>query len=180
MKVGLIVEGDSDKYFFDSFFKKEFELNSSDFIVFTSGKKKGQCNILQTKTIHKHIKTLFEDRECTHVFILIDLNTQLDNQQQFDCVVLLRDWYKGKVRLKKFKDTYSNLKVVSVSKEIESWMLSAWDYSDNKYKKDLVKKFESRKKLNEKDLVNRFKALEIPLNRSKNKSLKYFLDQLGL
>jgi hypothetical protein len=59
-------------------------------------------------------------------------------------------------------------------------MLSAWDYSDNKYKKDLVKKFESRKKLNEKDLVNRFKALEIPLNRSKNKSLKYFLDQLGL
>lgn len=178
MKIGLIVEGDSDKLFFEDYFKEEFNFKKN-MIVLTSGKKKGSCQILKTQTIHKHIRTLIEKR-CTHIFILVDLNTQLDNQSQFDCVVLLRDWYKGKVSLKKFKDTFPNLKVVSVSKEIESWMLTAWEQSDNKYKKDLINKFNSRKRLSEKDLIKRFKSSKHNLDRTRNQSLKYFLEKLGL
>lgn len=178
MKIGLIVEGDSDKLFFEDYFKEEFGLKRN-MLVLTSGRKKGDCQILKTQTVHSHIKTLIE-KKCTHIFILVDLNTQLDNQQQFDCVVFLRDWYKGKVHLKKFRNTFPNLKVISVSKEIESWMLTAWENSDNKYKKDLMKKFDSKRKLSEKDLVKRFKSSKKKLDRTKNQSLKYFLEKLGL
>lgn len=186
MKIGLIVEGDSDKAFFDDYFMNKFNFTTKNMLVFTSGKKKGQCNITKTQTIHSHIKTLIE-RKCTHIFILVDLNTQLDNQAQFDCVVLLRDWYKGKVNLKKFKDVFPDLKVIGVSKEIESWLYSAWDFSDNKMKKDLNLLFNSIEKsngrkyesLNEKKLLKKFISYKKPLDKTKNTSLKYFLEKLG-
>ena len=45
MKIGLIVEGDSDKAFFDNYFMKNFSFDKRNLLVLTSGKKKGQCKI---------------------------------------------------------------------------------------------------------------------------------------
>ena len=41
-------------------------------------------------------------------------------------------------QIKKFEDKFSSLKVIVVSQEIESWLYSAWDFSDNKMKKDFI------------------------------------------
>ena len=74
----------------------------------------------------------------------------------------------------------NNTFVAVVSKEIESWMLSGWENSDNKSKEDLKKKFESRKELSEDDLVKKFISLKKTIDKTKNKSLKYFLEKIGL
>ena len=41
MKIGLIVEGDSDKAFFDNYFMEKFGFTKRNLLVYTSGKKKG-------------------------------------------------------------------------------------------------------------------------------------------
>jgi hypothetical protein len=59
-------------------------------------------------------------------------------------------------------------------------MLSGWEMSDNKSKEDLKKKFESKKKLSEDDLVKRFITSKKSIDKTKNKSLKYFFEKLGI
>lgn len=185
MKIGLIVEGDSDKAFFDDYFMEKFSFDKRNLLVLTSGKKKGQCKIENKQIIHAHIETLI-DKKCTHIFILVDLNTQSKEQKKYECVILLKNDYTKNINLKKFEDKFSSLKVIVVSQEIESWLYSAWDFSDNKMKKDLnllFKKIEESKKkkyisLNEKDLLKKFISYKKPLDLTKNKSLKYFMDKL--
>ena len=50
MKIGLIVEGDSDKAFFDDYFMEKFGFTKRNLLVYTSGKKKGNCNITKKQT----------------------------------------------------------------------------------------------------------------------------------
>ena len=185
MKIGLIVEGDSDKAFFDDYFMKNFSFDKRNLLVLTSGKKKGQCEIENKQIIHAHIETLI-GKKCKHIFILVDLNTQSKEQKKYECVILLKNDYAKNVNLKKFEDKFSSLKVIVISQEIESWLYSAWDFSDNKMKKDLNLLFknieESKKKrytsLNEKDLLKKFISYKKPLDLRKNQSLKYFMDKL--
>ena len=42
--------------------------------------------------IHAHIETLI-DKKCTHIFILVDLNTQSKEQKKYECVILLKNDY---------------------------------------------------------------------------------------
>jgi len=185
MKIGLIVEGDSDKLFFESYFKPNIYKNMIVTSPLTSGKKKGQCRIENKQIIHAHIETLI-GKKCTHIFILVDLNTQSKEQKKYECVILLKNDYAKNVNLKNFKDKFNNLKVIVIAQEIESWLYSAWDFSDNKMKKDLNLLFknieESKKKrytsLNEKDLLKKFISYKKPIDLGKNKSLKYFMDKL--
>jgi len=172
MKVGLIVEGDSDKEFFEKYFKPKLK---RDIRVTSSGGSKS-CRILNKPAMHKDIKALIV-KKCEHVFVLVDLDTKCETSgQQFTCIKKLKEWYRKKIDTDKFK----NVTVVVVSKEIEAWMLSAWENSDNKSKEDLKKHFPSKKSLNEKDLVKRFLSSEKPINHENNKSLKYFLCKIGL
>jgi hypothetical protein len=168
MKVGLIVEGDSDKIFFEKYFKPKFK---RDIIVISSGGK--GCRILSKPSMHKDIKALFE-RGCKKVFILVDLDTQCTVGVQFTCVLELKEWYKRKIQT----DLFENTVVSIVSKEIEAWMLSAWERSDNKSKEDLKNKFSSRKSLTEKELFKKFLTSKKDIDYNKNKSLKYFLCKL--
>lgn len=171
MKIGLIVEGDSDKLFFENYFKPKFYKN----IIVTSSGKKGTCKILNKEKIKHNVNSLL-DRGCEKVFILVDLDTQCDGSDQFDCIVELKKWYVNKIQVSKL----TNTSVAIVSKEIESWMLSGWENSDNKSKEDLKKKFPSQKKLSEDDLVKRFIASQKSIDKTKNKSLKYFFEKIGL
>lgn len=170
MKIGLIVEGDSDKLFFETYFKPKIY---KDLIV-TSPGKKGTCKILNKDKIKQDVNALL-NRGCQKVFILVDLDTQCDKGQQFTCILELKSWYGNKIQIEKL----TNASVTIISKEIESWMLSAWESSDNKSKEDLKKKFDSEKKLSEDDLVKRFISSQRDIDKTKNKSLKYFLDKLG-
>lgn len=173
-KIGLIVEGDSDKLFFESYFKPKFMRNLK---VRTSGTK-GTCKILNEKSVESHIKAL-RLQECAKIFILIDLDTQC-NKITYDCIKKLKAWYKSKIKISNDIDII----VTVVSKELESWMLSAWENSDNKSKEDLKRKFENeirnKKSLNEKAIFEKFKNSKKDIDRTNNKSLKYFLDKLGL
>ena len=45
---------------------------------------------------------------------------------------------------------------------------------------DLKKKFESKKELSEDDLVKKFISSKKAIDKNKNKSLKYFLEKIGL
>lgn len=171
MKIGLIVEGDSDKLFFENYFKPNVYKN----MIVTSPGKKGTCKILNKDKIRQDVNSLL-DRGCEKVFILVDLDTQCDKGRQFDCILELKKWYIEKIQVSKLSNTFVSV----VSKEIESWILSAWENSDNKSKEDLKKKFESKKELSEDDLVKKFINSKKPLDKTKNKSLEYFLEKLGL
>jgi len=173
-KIGLIVEGDSDKLFFDTYFKPKFMKN---LLVRTSGKK-GTCKILNEKTIQSHVKAL-RLQNCTKIIILIDLKTQCDSITH-ECLKKLKIWYKSKINISNDEDI-----VVSViSKDIEGWMLSSWGKSDNKSKSDLKRKFESEshngKSMNEKELFKKFNSSKQPINPNNNQSLHYFMNKLGL
>ena len=173
-KIGLIVEGESDKIFFESYFKPNFIKNLK---VRTSGIK-GTCKILNERAIEAHIKAL-RLQKCTKIFILIDLDTQC-NSTSYDCILKLKKWYKTKINISNDIDVV----VTVVSKELESWMLSAWENSDRKSKEDLKRKFQqlskNKKRLNEKELFNKFSASKKHINRKNNKSLDYFFIKLGL
>jgi hypothetical protein len=171
MKVGLIVEGDSDKLFFESYFKPHCYKN----MIVTSPGKKGTCKILDKKKVQNDVTSLI-DRGCEKIFVLVDLDTQCDRGHQFNCILELKKWYTDKIGISSLTKT----SVVVVSKEIESWMLSGWEKSDNKSKEDLKKKFDSKKTLSEDDLVKRFIASKKGLNKTHNVSLKYFLEKLGV
>jgi len=171
MKIGLIVEGDSDKEFFEKYFKPKIK---RDIIVSSPGKK-GTCKILNREKIHKDIKMLFV-KGCKEVYILVDLDTQCDDGQKFTCIVELREWYEAKIAL---ASSY-NVSIVIVSKEIESWMLSAYEKSNNKSKQDLEKYFKSKKSLNEKELLKKFIGSKKDINQEYNQSLKYFCTKIGV
>lgn len=171
MKVGLIVEGDSDKLFFENYFKQKFY---KDLIVTSPGKKR-TCKILNKDKIKQDVNALL-NRGCKRVFVLVDLDTQCDKGNQFNCIVELKEWYKNKIQIDKLNSAF----VLVVAKELESWMLSAWENSDNKSKEDLKKKFDSKKTLSEDDLVKRFISSKKEIDKTKNRSLKYFLEKLGL
>lgn len=173
-KIGLIVEGESDKLFFDIYFKPHFIRNLK---VRTSGTK-GTCKILNAKTIESHVKAL-RLQSCTTIVILIDLKTQCDNIT-YDCIKKLKYWYKSKIKISNANDVIVSI----VSKDIEAWMMSAWEISDSKSKNDLKRKFESvlgrKKSLNEKEIFKKFSDSKETIKRENNKSLDYFFTKLGL
>ncbi len=173
-KIGLIVEGSSDKLFFESYFKPKFMRNLK---VRTSGTK-GTCKILNEKTVESHVKAL-RLQDCTKIVILIDLKTQCDSIT-YDCIKKLKAWYKSKIKISNDLDVIVSV----VSKDIEAWMMSAWENSDTKSKSDLKRKFESqskkKKSLNEEEIFKRFSSSAKSINREYNKSLDYFFIKIGL
>ena len=173
-RVGVIVEGVSDKIFFDKYFKPNFVKNMQ---VRTSSTK-GTCKILNEKAIEAHIKAL-RLQGYYKIFILIDLDTQC-NSTTYDCILKLKEWYQSKIQISNDTDVI----VTVVSKEIESWILSAWEQSDNKSKEDLKRKFQlemkNKKSLDEKAIFEKFKNSKKHIDRTKNKSLDYFFIKLGI
>jgi len=172
MKIGLIVEGDSDKLFFEKYFKPKLK---KDIIVVSSSSKKNGCKILNKQKVHKDIQALLK-RKCEQVYVLVDLDTQCTQGQQFTDYLVLKKWYKNKIDFSKLSTT----SIIVVIKEIESWMLSAWENSNNKSKEDLIRKFNTKKKLTEEDIVKRFLSSKKDINPKNNQSLYYFLKQLEL
>lgn len=173
-KIGIIVEGESDKLFFESYFKPNF---IRDLKVRTSGTK-GTCKILNAKTVESHVKAL-RLQSCTTIVILIDLKTQCDSTT-YECIKKLKTWYKSKIKISNDADV-----VVSVvSKDIEAWMMSAWETSDSKSKSDLKRKFESesekKKSLNEQEIFKKFSSSKVSIKREHNKSLDYFFTKIGI
>jgi len=173
-KIGLIVEGVSDKLFFESYFKPNFIKNLK---VRTSGTK-GTCKILNERTVESHIKAL-RLQNCTKIVILMDLKTQCDSIT-YECIKKLKAWYKSKIKISNDED----IVVSVVSKDIEAWMMSAWENSDSKSKNDLKRKFESelkkKKSLNEKEMFKKFSDSKKSIKRENNKSLDHFFTKLGL
>lgn len=172
-KVGLIVEGTSDKKFFEEYFKDKFGFKRN-MIVKPSGTD-GTCKIMNERAIKNLIEVL-RTKKCSQIYILIDLDSKC-KQDIYDCIVELRNDYVSKLKL----SGESDVKVVVVSSEIEAWMLSAWKKSDKKKKEDLKKEFGIKSNSNiEEVLLQKFIKSQEDINPENNESLAYFFKQLGL
>lgn len=172
-KIGLVVEGKTDKKFFDNYFKKQFGF-IRNMVVLTSGTG-DTCKIMNERAIKNKLEDL-RDKNCTEIYILIDLDSKC-KKDIYHCIVELRDDYIAKLNLKNEKD----LTVIVVSSEIEAWMLSAWKKSDKKQKEDLKREFGIKSSKNiEEVLLQRFIKLQQEINPKNNESLKYFFCKLAL
>lgn len=172
-KIGLIVEGKTDKKFFDNYFKKQFNF-TRNMLVVTSGTS-DTCKIMNERVIKSKIEDL-RTKRCEKIYILLDLDSKC-KQDIYDCIVKLKNDYISKLKLA----NQSDLKVVVVSSEIEAWMLSAWKKSDKKKKEDLKKEFGIKSNNNiEEVLLQRFIKSQETVNPKNNESLAYFFKQLGL
>ena len=172
-KVGLIVEGDSDKSFFDKYFKPRYNLNRTMKVI-PSGTN-GRCKIMNPKDMHKNIKSL-ELKGYQDIYILIDLDS-VCKKEVYHCELELKNDYITKMGL----NNMTNVKVVVVSSEIEAWMLSALKNSNKLTKEDLKKEYDvkSNNKLEE-VLLQKFIASNEHISAINNVSLCYFLKKLGL
>lgn len=174
MKVGVIVEGKSDKRLLDEILPKAV---SCDYFIIQSSEKKDQCKILDAKAMKERIETCLA-KGCKQIYILIDLNTQCSYQRQYDCFVELRQDYNVKIAAHRFAE----VKIIVVEREIESWMASHWRVGTNVTKSDLnrlmQREFNVRKDLSEEEMVQRFLTKKLTLNRGNNRSFHYFLTNL--
>jgi hypothetical protein len=169
-KIGLVVESKTDKKFFDEYFKKEFNLRN---MIVLPSSTKDNCKIMNPRAIKSKIEDL-EDKNCTEIYILLDLDTKCE-KEVYHCILELKNDYIKKMNLE------DNINVIVVSKEIEAWLLSAYKNSDNKSKEDLKKELniKSNNRL-ETTLLKKFIASKRQINRANNKSLDYFLNKLEL
>jgi len=172
-KIGLIVEGISDKKFFDSHFKKQFP-DFNGMKVIPSGTN-NNCKIQNERNIKNKIEDL-RDKDCNEIYVFVDLDSEC-KKKLYDCVVELKDDFVSKMKLSKEVD----VKVIVVSSEIEAWMLSALKKSDKKKKEDLKKEFDVKSSNNiEEVLLQKFISLKKDIDYKNNQSLCYFLKKLGV
>ena len=165
IKIGLVVEGKTDKKFFDNYFKKRYDLTRT-MMVLPSGSG-DTCKIMNERAIKNKIQDL-RDKNCDEIYILIDLDSKC-KKEFYD--------YVSKLNLKNQK----NVTVVVVSSEIEAWMLSAWKKSDKKKKEDLKREFGLKSSKNiEELLLQKFIKAQEDVNPQNNDSLKYFCTKIGV
>jgi len=144
-KIGLIVEGRTDKKFFDNYFRTQFGF-TKNMLVLTSSTN-NTCKIMNERAIKNKIQDL-RDKNCNEILILIDLDSKC-KKKIYDCVVELRNDYISKLKLSK----ETNVKIIVVSSEIEAWMLSAYKKSDKKKKEDLKKYFNIKSNSNLEEIL---------------------------
>lgn len=172
-KIGLVVEGKTDKKFFDGYFKKRYGF-VKNMIVLPSGTG-NTCKVMNKRAIKNKIEDL-RDKNCNEIYILIDLDSKC-KKDVYHCVVQLKNDYVSKLKL----NGETDVTVVVVSAEIEAWMLSAWKKSDKKTKEDLQKEFgiKSSKHIEE-VLLQKFISLQQNIKHENNQSLCYFFQKLGI
>lgn len=172
-KIGIIVEGPTDKKFFDQYFKKQFP-SFKGMKVIPSGTA-NNCKIQNEKKIKSKLDDL-RDKHCNEIYILVDLDSEC-KKRVYDCIVELKNDFISKIELKKQTD----VNVVIVSSEIEAWMLSALKKSDKKKKEDLKKELNIKSSYNiEEVLLQKFISLKQNINYKNNQSLCYFLKKIGV
>jgi hypothetical protein len=172
-KIGLIVEGTSDKKFFNEYFKQRYN-KYRGMKVITSGVK-DLCKITNKNKIKNKIREL-RLKNCNEIYIMIDLKTNCI-KDIYECVGELRDDYIRKLDLSRDED----VSVVVVSSELEAWLLSAYKKSNKKTKEDLQKEFDIKSSKNiEEVLYQKFTSLKQDINFKNNHSLCYFLKKLGI
>jgi 5S rRNA maturation endonuclease (ribonuclease M5) len=72
-KIALIVEGQSDKKFFNDYFKKQFGFTKNIIIIPSS--TNNTCKIMNKRAVNNKILDL-QDKNCNDIFILIDLDSK--------------------------------------------------------------------------------------------------------
>ncbi|MEA2019729.1 MAG: hypothetical protein U9N59_14915 [Campylobacterota bacterium] len=170
-KIGLIVEGISDKQFFERYFKDKYNFKRN--MIVKPSATAGNCKIMEERAI-KNLIDVLRQKECKEIYILIDLDSKC-KKDIYDCIVELRDDYISKIKLSKETD----ITVIVVSSEIEAWMLSAYKKSDKKTKEDLKKEFGIKSNSNIEDvLLQKFIKSQEDIKSQNNQSLAYFLNSL--
>lgn len=172
-KIGIIVEGPTDKDFFEKYIKVKYPEVRGMKVMPSS--TQGNCKIQEEKKIKSKIQDL-RDKSCNEIYILVDLDSEC-KKKIYTCVVELRNDYVDKMKLTKEKD----VNVVIVSSELEAWMMSAWKKSDKATKEDLKRHFGIKDDKNiEQVLLQKFLASKQNIDCNNNESLRYFIEKLGL
>ncbi|MFA6143814.1 MAG: hypothetical protein WCW84_04865 [Sulfurimonas sp.] len=162
-KIGLVVEGESDKEFFIQCFKNKYP-------QFRNMQIQHAKKMKHKNTIHNRINDL-RDKGCDRIFVLPDLDDE-------SCVVNFKHSYIQQIGL----GVMSDVTVVVIGKEVESWVMSAFGESNSKTKEDAKKHFDlsGKKDSLELTIVKKFIASKQNLKCKNNDSLRYFIEKLGL
>lgn len=167
-KIGVIVEGPTDKDFLDKHIKKQYpEIRRIK--VVSSGTQRNQKITNKTK-LNSRIQDLKDKSSCDEIYVLVDLDDK-------SCVVTEKNNFDNKMGL----SSQSDVTTVVVSTELESWMYSAWEKSDKKTKEDLKKEFKIKSNKNvEENILKEFLKRKENIKYENNQSLCFFLKKLGV
>lgn len=132
MKTAVIVEGCSDKKFMDEYLKKHFDTSLRFKTVMSKANCHKGCEILKYDSMSKKIETLIEDDGREKVFVLIDYKTECKGKKVPDCITELKAMYYAGLRKHLKAEYFSKVEVVVVERELESWMVSKWESSNNR------------------------------------------------
>jgi len=167
-KIGVIVEGPTDKDFFDKHIKKQYpEIRGIK--VVSSGTQRDQKITNKTK-LNSRIQDLKDKSNCEEIYVLVDLDDK-------SCVVTEKKDFDIKMGL----SSKDEVTTVVVSTELESWMQSAWGKSDKRTKEDLKKTFKIKSNKNvEENILKEFLKRKENIKPENNQSLCFFLKKLGI
>ena len=167
-KIGIIVEGPTDRDFFEIYLKKQYPILRGIKVV-SSATNRMQKIRNKTK-LNNRIQDLKDKNGCNEIYVLIDLDDKL-------CVVTEKEEFDNNMGL----GTQSDVTTVVISTELESWMQSSWEKSDKKTKEDLKQKFKIKSNKNvEENILKEFLKRKENIKYENNHSLCFFLKKLGI
>ncbi len=170
-KVLIYVEGKSEILFFKGYLKQyikeKYNINLD-------------CQQGDIPSFKRKVKDFYG--EYKEIFILRDLKTQKKDYIDYYCITNMKKDFTICKDKKFIGDIGRSYKFIVVCNEVESWLLTQWKETDNRSEKHIQELY---KKLNCNDKIKcmqkytqQLKQGKINFNIDKNKSFKYFINEL--
>ncbi len=170
-KVLIYVEGASEVVFFNQYLKKYLKENYDISI---------ECQEGDIPSFKRKVNDFYSDYK--EIFILRDLKTQKDGNQDYFCIESMKSDFTTKNDKKFIGNIGRSYKFIVVCNEIESWVLTYKRQTDNRnesHYKELFKELKCSKKPScMKKYIAKLKKNQLVFDISKNKSFQYFINEL--
>ncbi len=170
-KILIYVEGESEVIFFNQYFKKYLKERYDIFI---------ECQKGDIPSFKRKVDDFYSGYK--EIFILRDLKTQKDGNQDYFCIESMKKDFTTQKDKKFIGDIGRSYKFIVVCNEIESWILTYKKQTNNRsesHYKELFKELKcSKKPPCMKKYIAKLKRNQLVFDISKNKSFQYFIDEL--
>lgn len=171
-KILVYVEGESEEVLFKQYLNQYIK-NTYGILL--------ECQKGDIPSFKRKVKDFYNDYK--EIFILRDLKTQLNGMIDYPCITKMKQDYTTKNEKRFLGNIGRSYKFIVVCTEIESWLLTHRKNTNNRSEKHIQELFTefncSKKPPCVKKVVDKLKKGNInPLDITKNKSFKYFIDEL--
>lgn len=170
-KILVYVEGESEvvlfKEYLNSYIKDKYGI-----VI--------ECQKGDIPTFKRKVKDFYSDYK--EVFVLRDLKTQQQGNHDYQCITNMKRDYTTKNERRFLGHIDRSYKFIVVCNEIESWVLTHKKQTNNRgecHYRELFEELKCPKKVPcMKKLVSKLKKNEYMFDVERNKSFKYFMDEL--